>query len=1540
MNITNLKNAKRMIVIAFVALFMLISGISLNSLLSNNSNNGVKADGYYSDFWRDSDFEFIDYATIPTNYITFKEYKNIISGLNDSEINNYSVVIEDGMDLYDLSHNSRFDGTIELYQKYLKSHYILGDDIDYDTTAGNGYLFSPLGSDAYPFTGTIDGQGFEISNLFFKPIENENDYNAYYNFQYYSFISVLGDTQTNNAYIKNIRFNNPIIMQSQVLGQLRYASYVVGLNKGLVENVVVNDDRGDASGISAEGGFGISGIVTHNIGYFKNSYIVANRVVSTAVTSNLGVNPVLYSNTLTINNSSYSGIIENVYYDSTKYTGNISINQGITSSTPGSNILILGLSTSAFQTSSFAATGFYMNSDYPAGVVTNTYPDLQGLHAVLYETLTYYLISNGRDLVVMSNLIDKYAYFRSQNFALYDCIDMRSVSVNAYVPPSVAFNGTFTSIDNPENCDHTLLGNNEYHAIINLTIKSGSVIDNKHVYGLFGVLNGSVKNINLVNAKIMLEDVESFSSSETAEYDVGIIAGLTRSNAVINNVYINGDIFDQTLSNNHVYNIGKVNIGGVVGRGSGSITNVTISGAINGIKIDYSATSLFGGSSFGGVIGLAEDTALTNLASNMIVKPISYNNSVDVNLVTYVGGIVGSGRLNALKEVVNYGAIYATRDTSYQGTIYLGGIIGYSTGVNYSVEKVVNYGDIYFNHQGSIKARIAGYGTINSNSQEIIYGVGTSFDIYTNSYSSFSTADGGALQTSDVKMTHGIIADATDIVINGLHVENKQGTSSTSVDLTIIGTFANNFIFENEVGKSAVLNKSYSTLNVDFITTNSLTMIDTFISGNSYGKNINYNGLRNEGNLNINIAHQTTQYFRQTSTKFKELVVVGLLEEISQGKIAENLYNGGDITIRTTHSTGTVKYNVFVSGISYKNLNTDLFTEAGVSNTSLVVDSSFTGSINNALNYGNIDVEMNVYGQSRIGGICVFNSSLISNAFNIGDIYNKNYVYDPPTSSTITSPNDSYNNGEFEVETGGIVFLMSSAYAQIKDTINYGKIYSIATSTYGWVNSSGIAVRNDKIIDGTDYGSLSTSERVAHLSKIQFSANYGDIVAWNNYSSTLNSTAETRAKASGILALGVLSVVNTVNYGNIFSKSTASGIYGQVFLSKFNIEAQSVDPATGLITGQVYIANSMNYGKIRLLNSTANLNNSTYETVSSYLSDDLDDSSGNVRIPSTSYQFGATIANLADSNSRAANIIISYMLNFDSNINMLGKSNITTDDPALTQYMFSVKPDDTSPAPLGGVNYRAMNTTLGSGIFAVDFPLRTISSNFTYITEYYIQDYIQFIPYTKANSNETGEDNNTLLKKIGFEDLAVSLGLVTDAQKDTIGIYALSSSSGIQQGIFLPDNISWDGLDPVENGTSQTSWRSSISSGGNGLDDVFIIELKQLKKSISTAIFDVVLEKIDSQGNVIDGQTLRDPTIDLVNNVITFYVADNQDEAFADGCTSAGCGINNQTETLNVPTVVQNSNQYVSASASVDTLGELWNYINSSLSSGKNLKTI
>ena len=40
---------------------------------------------------------------------------------------------------------------------------------------------------------------------------------------------------------------------------------------------------------------------------------------------------------------------------------------------------------------------------------------------------------------------------------------------------------------------------------------------------------------------------------------------------------------------------------------------------------------------------------------------------------------------------------------------------------------------------------------------------------------------------------------------------------------------------------------------------------------------------------------------------------------------------------------------------------------------------------------------------------------------------------------------------------------------------------------------------------------------------------------------------ETFNKASGILSLGLLSSINNFNYGNIYGKNLASGIYGFVF---------------------------------------------------------------------------------------------------------------------------------------------------------------------------------------------------------------------------------------------------------------------------------------------------------------------------------------------------------------------------------------------------------
>ena len=61
----------------------------------------------------------------------------------------------------------------------LSTNYTLTQDIDFDTTftdnsrsdmwatsTGNGFGFEPIGNDSTPFTGTLDGQGYDIKGLY------------------------------------------------------------------------------------------------------------------------------------------------------------------------------------------------------------------------------------------------------------------------------------------------------------------------------------------------------------------------------------------------------------------------------------------------------------------------------------------------------------------------------------------------------------------------------------------------------------------------------------------------------------------------------------------------------------------------------------------------------------------------------------------------------------------------------------------------------------------------------------------------------------------------------------------------------------------------------------------------------------------------------------------------------------------------------------------------------------------------------------------------------------------------------------------------------------------------------------------------------------------------------------------------------------------------------------------------------------------------------------------------------------------------------
>src|SRR5690606_23938083 len=68
---------------------------------------------------------------------------------------------------------------------------------------------------------------------------------------------------------------------------------------------------------------------------------------------------------------------------------------------------------------------------------------------------------------------------------------------------------------------------------------------------------------------------------------------------------------------------------------------------------------------------------------------------------------------------------------------------------------------------------------------------------------------------------------------------------------------------------------------------------------------------------------------------------------------------------------------------------------------------------------------------------------------------------------------------------------------------------------------------------------------------------------------------ETKSKAAGILAMGVLSLVNNVNYGSIYGKYLASGVLGFMPLNTFGTLNQN----------EVFVSNLIQYGNVRAISS-------------------------------------------------------------------------------------------------------------------------------------------------------------------------------------------------------------------------------------------------------------------------------------------------------------------------------------------------------------------
>ena len=175
---------------------------------------------------------------------------------------------------------------LEAIRNNLSGHHILMNDLD-STTAGYDELAGPTANDGNgwhpligsggdpPFTGTFDGQGYEIRDLFINLP----------GIGYVGLFSIVGE----EGRIENIGVVNANVTSTAYIGGL------VGLNKGIVNN---SYSTGNVAGNEWVGG-----LVGQNDGTVSNSYSTCN------VASDSSAGGLMGGNTGTVSDSYATGSV-------------------------------------------------------------------------------------------------------------------------------------------------------------------------------------------------------------------------------------------------------------------------------------------------------------------------------------------------------------------------------------------------------------------------------------------------------------------------------------------------------------------------------------------------------------------------------------------------------------------------------------------------------------------------------------------------------------------------------------------------------------------------------------------------------------------------------------------------------------------------------------------------------------------------------------------------------------------------------------------------------------------------------------------------------------------------------------------------------------------------------------------------------------------------------------------------------------------------------------------------------------------------------
>ena len=1303
---------------------------------------------------------------------------------------------------------------------FLGYSYELISNINYREDEQALTYFEPIGwKKNKPFTGTFNGNGYEIEELTMA----FNSSTGYDDMKFYSMFSVNNGTITNLG-LSHPSVTTTAYLDA--FGDDGGVSYLCGQNNGTISNSFVVDDRNaieKKSGITASGGCRIADLCIENNGTLSNNYVVTSAVVNVQTQDYIEFAEIaLTSTTSTATNYYLNTSIESYLSGVIKYKEEF--NWPNKSSNHGTYISNKTTLLDTLEENDWYIADTYGDLSLYVGI---TYGIMRGIeqdenndkilyiddekdYAYMYELFSHddYMASNAITYIIRDDidlsLIPAFSYSYAKGIGA----TIKGTKGNSGIP--VLANGNNSDLFTLYNAD--ILG-------------SGRVSKNAGVncFGLFNFVTGTIKDLNIVPKDIDLKDLQIATGSANVN-GIGVVSGYVEG-GTIDNVHVYANISNSTTSKDlGEYYLGGIT--GILG-GSGKIFDSTTSGEINLVAaestIPAESKSYMRAIAIGGAVGYIEASlgTLYTVTNTMNITAKLGTATIDYS----VGGVIGAGYTtnskytivsgnNSLETQVmtsnlsNIGEIkVGVQDNSKYNTLYVSGVIAKHMGVTNQVSSFDNSGKI----------------TVYTNGKKTYVSGVENADIVTEAVnntgitaSQFKTAEGNRLfyasafsngeevkvvgSDTNLNYTNVLNINATNgykskvdglynLAYNEKYVSNsikKSKLDAQEITITNLGKFAPVLnVVGGSSSASTEASKLYNLRSINFSNTAATTKTLNY-AGVALGEYISYDDVRNEGDLT----------FTLNATVTGNLTVSGLFNEISSGAKANNLYNAGNITI---NYTAVITGNIYASGICYQNKNG--YTDAEIalfdpSNNNY--DKTLVGSLNNAINNGEITVtnpsyssleftnyhdiksangsvtterhfyvktapSVNLKGTICASGITVINESVITNTFNIGDVFTANYI------------NDTKRN---EVNSSGLVTYNIGKYAIIENCANDGDIKAINLSFYmvfnngqsnvnvttaqnAFVTSSGIVCHNDEYLNGSlpTVGSTGNSKQI-----IAFTINYGSIYSYNYYrNSTSSAASDFRTISSGIVGQGLLNIVNVMNYGNIYGSEVASGIFGVVFFNTFESEVDE--------DNKVILANTINYSPVKVIDKgVLNYRDSNYinQTYSTFVALDSNSTNYYYEIPVYSKDYyNASIFGIINfaGNTKAEYVDIRYLISFNENLKLVGAEaqtpSITVDVTKFysayltfeSGYVIDTYVGNTvTYAPISSGS-ETINHQIYYGVFNSNFPFyQAIKGNSEYLdiehhrTDVFISDYFEFIGATYVNP--------LLLNKIGWGEIA------------------------------------------------------------------------------------------------------------------------------------------------------------------------------------------